>query len=180
MSKTDSHKPKSRTKPIQKKASAMKPDTKLSPRKQAALNLEAAKPGTKGKKVKSSDEATVRIEKMHKAILSVLDEGKAIDVVSIPLAGKSAIADYMIIASGNSTRQVTALGENLCKMLKQQFGMIASVEGLPHADWVLLDALDLVIHLFKPEVRAFYALEKMWSVTPDTTVTMDVESLTEA
>ncbi len=101
---------------------------------------------------------------LHKAILQSLDDDKAEEVVSIPLAGKSTIADYMVIASGRSTRQVAAMAQNLAERLKRDHGVPVRIEGLQTADWVLIDAGDAIVHLFRPEVRSFYGLEKMWSI----------------
>jgi ribosome-associated protein len=83
--------------------------------------------------------------------------------VSIPLEGKSNIADHMVIASGRSTRQVASMAAKLAERIKQQFGKNVRIEGLPAADWVLIDADDVIVHLFRPEVRSFYNLERMWS-----------------
>ncbi len=91
-----------------------------------------------------------------------LEDGKAEDVVAIDLQGKSGIADYLLIATGRSQRQVTALAERLLGALKDNGYGRASAEGLQHGDWVLIDAGDVIIHLFRPEVRRYYNLEKMW------------------
>lgn len=100
---------------------------------------------------------------LHDLILSQLDDDQAQEIVSIPLAGKSSIADHMVIASGRSTRQVAAMAQKLAERIKQEgFGPVR-LEGLPAADWVLIDAGDVVVHLFRPEVRSFYNLERMWS-----------------
>jgi len=101
---------------------------------------------------------------LHDLVLRSLDDDKAVDVISIPLKGKSSIADVMVIASGNSSRHVAALADHLMERIKAELGLVARVEGLPQADWVLIDAGDVVVHLFRPEVRSFYNLEKMWSV----------------
>ena len=99
---------------------------------------------------------------LHRLVLSSLDDDQAQEVVSIPLEGKSSIADHMVIASGRSTRQVAAMAQKLAERLKQAgFGPVR-IEGLPAADWVLIDAGDVVVHLFRPEVRSFYNLERMW------------------
>jgi ribosome-associated protein len=90
-----------------------------------------------------------------------LDDGKAEDVVTIDLAGKSTIADQMLIATGRSQRQVAALAERIIAAMKEG-GYRPSVEGLRAGDWVLIDAGDVIIHIFRPEVRDFYNLEKMW------------------
>jgi nicotinate (nicotinamide) nucleotide adenylyltransferase/ribosome silencing factor RsfS/YbeB/iojap len=93
-------------------------------------------------------------------ILKTLDDGKAEDIVTIDLAGKTLIADYMVIASGRSARQVTALTDHLLDALPKR--MRASVEGKTQGDWVLVDAGDVIVHIFRPEIRAHYNLEKMW------------------
>ena len=100
---------------------------------------------------------------LHGLVLAQLDDDQAQDVVSIPLEGKSSIADHMVIASGRSTRQVASMAQKLAEKIKQAGYGHARVEGLPAADWVLIDAGDVVIHLFRPEVRSFYNLERMWS-----------------
>ena len=101
---------------------------------------------------------------LHALVLQSLDDDQAQDIVSIPLEGKSAIADHMVIASGRSTRQVAAMAQKLAERVKQGgFGHVR-IEGLPAADWVLVDAGDVVIHLFRPEVRSFYNIEKIWAV----------------
>lgn len=100
-------------------------------------------------------------------ILASLEDGKAVDIVTIDLAGKTLIADYMVIASGRSARQVTALTEHLLQALGKKRRV--SVEGKAQGDWVLIDAGDVIVHLFRPEIRAYYNLEKMWGAAlPDT------------
>ena len=99
---------------------------------------------------------------LHELVLHSLDEDQAQDVVSIPLEGKSSIADHMVIASGRSTRQVAAIATHLAERLKKDGHGNPRIEGLPAADWVLIDAGDVVAHLFRPEVRSFYNLERMW------------------
>jgi ribosome-associated protein len=106
-------------------------------------------------------------DRLHALVLSQLDDDQAQDLVSIPLAGKSSIADHMIIASGRSTRQVAAMAQKLGEKIKQGGFGNARIEGLPAADWVLIDAGDVVIHLFRPEVRSFYNLERMWGFGDD-------------
>jgi ribosome-associated protein len=93
-----------------------------------------------------------------------LDDHKAEDVVVIDLQGKSSIADYMVIASGRSQRHIGSMAEHLSLALKQATGEAASVEGAQQSDWVLIDGGDVIVHLFRPEVRAFYNLEKMWAM----------------
>ena len=92
-----------------------------------------------------------------------LDDDQAVEMVSIPLAGKSSIADHMVIACGRSSRQVASMATKLAERIKQQFGKVVRIEGLPVADWVLIDADDVIVHLFRPEVRSFYNLERMWA-----------------
>jgi ribosome-associated protein len=105
---------------------------------------------------------------LHALVLHQLDEDQAQDVVSIPLEGKSSIADHMVIASGRSTRQVAAMATKLAEKLKQSGHGTPRIEGLPAADWVLIDAGDVVVHLFRPEVRSFYNLERMWGFGDET------------
>ena len=96
-------------------------------------------------------------------VTSSLDSDKAENVLSIPLGGKSSVADYMVIASGTSSRQVAAMAEHLQFRLKQAGVEILGLEGMRQADWVLIDANYVVVHLFRPEVREFYGLERMWA-----------------
>ncbi|WP_066658483.1 MULTISPECIES: ribosome silencing factor [unclassified Sphingomonas] len=100
---------------------------------------------------------------MHRLVLTSLDDDQAVETVSIPLAGKSSIADYMVVASGRSTRQVASMAQKLAEKIKAERGHNPRVEGLPTADWVLIDAGDVIVHLFRPEVRTFYNLERMWA-----------------
>jgi ribosome-associated protein len=104
-----------------------------------------------------------RAEAIHDLVLRSLDDDQAVETISIPLAGKSSIADYMVIASGRSTRQVASMAQKLVEKIKAETGVLSRIEGLPTADWVLIDAGDVVIHLFRPEVRSFYNLERMWA-----------------
>ena len=100
---------------------------------------------------------------LHDLILKSLDDDQAVDVVVIPLAGKTSIADYMIVASGRSSRQVASMASKISERIKAELRRETRTEGLPTADWVLIDAQDVIVHLFKPEVRTFYNLEKMWA-----------------
>ena len=100
---------------------------------------------------------------LHDLVLKSLDEDQAVDVQTIPLKGKTSIADHMVIASGRSTRQVASMAQKLAQKIKADLKREVRVEGLPTADWVLLDAGDVIVHLFRPEVRSFYNLEKMWA-----------------
>ncbi|WP_292103767.1 ribosome silencing factor [Brevundimonas sp.] len=101
---------------------------------------------------------------LEAAILARLDDDKAQEIVLIDLKGKSPMADTMIVASGRSQRHVGALADHLLRLLKEHGLGKAKVEGLPHCDWVLIDAGDVIVHLFRPEVRTFYNIEKIWSV----------------
>ena len=103
------------------------------------------------------------------AILKSLDDDKAEDVVQIDLRGKSEMGDHMVIASGRSSRQVGSMAEKLTERLKHAFGIISKVEGKGTGDWVLIDTGDVIVHVFRPEVREFYQLEKMWSPEGDAT-----------
>jgi ribosome-associated protein len=94
---------------------------------------------------------------------SSLEDAKAEDIVAVDLGGKSSIADHMVIASGRSNRHVSAVADKLLQTLKEQGVGPIRVEGLTQADWVLIDAGDVIVHIFRPEVRSFYNLEKLWS-----------------
>lgn len=107
--------------------------------------------------------ATDSVDALHQMILTSLDDDQAVETVSIPLAGKSSIADHMVIASGKSTRQVASMAMKLAQKIKETTGRSARIEGMPAADWVLIDAGDIIVHLFRPEVRSFYNLERMWA-----------------
>ena len=104
----------------------------------------------------------VSSEDLLERILASLDDDKAEDIVTIDLRGKSAMADYMVICSGRSTRQVASIAEKLTDRLKQDLGRSSKVEGKDQGDWVLIDTGDVIVHVFRPEVREFYQLEKMW------------------
>lgn len=104
------------------------------------------------------------VEALHAMVMASLDDDQAVEVISIPLAGKTTIADYMVIASGKSGRQVASMAMKIADKCKTDFGRPARVQGLPTADWVLIDAGDVIVHIFRPEVREFYNIEKMWAV----------------
>tara|TARA_X000000950_G_C13910268_1_gene658719 strand:+ start:1160 stop:1546 length:387 start_codon:yes stop_codon:yes gene_type:complete len=97
-------------------------------------------------------------------VISSLEEFKAQDIVKIDLIGKTSMADSMLIASGTSSRQIRAIAENTVAEIKKSSNVNVNIEGLSQSDWVLIDAGDIIIHLFRPEVREFYNLEKMWQV----------------
>ena len=106
-------------------------------------------------------------KRLLKLTLQLLEDNKAFDIVSIDLIGRSSIADYMIVASGNSSRQVMSMADNLVKTYKEIGLRPSSPEGMSNGDWVLIDAKDILIHIFRPEVRDFYSLEKMWLKNQD-------------
>ena len=119
----------------------------------------------------SSGTDTAKVVRMAEAkddpllslVLKQLDDDQAQEIVTIDLEGKTSIADHMVIASGRSTRQVASMAQKLAETVKKEgFGPV-KLEGLPAADWVLIDAGDVVVHLFRPEVRSFYNLERMWA-----------------
>lgn len=118
----------------------------------AAAMVTAAKNGTQ----------TVTSEALRDLIVSTLSDEKAEEIVQIDLRGKSEMGDYMVVASGRSTRQVAALAEKIVEKAKQEAGVISRVEGKTTGDWVLIDTGDVIVHLFRPEVREFYQIEKMW------------------
>ena len=123
------------------------------PQAAAAADSEAAAPAAKSRPTN-----LVLLER----ILASLDEDKAEDVVQIDLRGKTAIADFMVIATGRSSRQVAGISEKLSDRLKHEYGIISKIEGRDTGDWVLIDTGDVIVHVFRPEVREFYQLEKMW------------------
>lgn len=108
-------------------------------------------------------------EELLKLVIDQLEDNKAEDIVQIDLSGKTSIADSMVIASGRSTRQVSAIADHLYRKLKHATVDGCKLEGMEKADWVLLDAGSIIIHVFRPEVRSFYNLEKMWAAdfTPE-------------
>jgi len=102
------------------------------------------------------------------AVIASLEDDKAEDIVQIDLRGKSEIGDWMVVASGRSSRQVAAIADKLCDRVKAEYGVISKVEGKDTGDWVLIDTGDIIVHVFRPEVREFYQLEKMWMPSPAT------------
>ncbi|MCE8515184.1 ribosome silencing factor [Ruegeria pomeroyi] len=107
-------------------------------------------------------QGTYTSEQLLERILTSLNDDKAEDLVQIDLRGKTSMGDYMVIASGRSTRQVSAMAEKLVQRLKEDFGLNSKIEGKDAGDWVLIDTGDVIVHIFRPEVREFYQLEKMW------------------
>ena len=104
-----------------------------------------------------------KISDLKTIILNTLDSNKALDIVSINLANKSSIADYMIVASGTSSRHIQALSEQVLEKFKSNGVKNCKIEGKESRDWKLIDGIDLIVHIFNPEKRKFYELEKMWS-----------------
>lgn len=121
----------------------------------AAMTAASVPPLSRGIEDPSSDSLLTHI-------LASLDTDKAEDVVAIDLRGRTEMADHMVIATGRSSRQVAAIAEKLTERLKADCGVSCKIEGKEHGDWVLIDAGDAIVHLFRPEVREFYQLEKMW------------------
>jgi ribosome-associated protein len=105
-------------------------------------------------------------EETLRLVLARIDDMKAEDTVTINLAGKTTIADYMVVTSGRSNRQVGAIADRVIESLHKSGIRDVRVSGVPHCDWVLLDAGDVIVHIFRPEVREFYQIEKMWSSRP--------------
>lgn len=103
-------------------------------------------------------------ENLKNVILSILDEEKAEDIVSVDLAGKTDIADYMIVASGLNKRHVASLAEKIQLVFKNDFNKLVEVEGLENSEWVLIDCLDVIVHVFQPHVREYYNLEQLWKI----------------
>lgn len=103
------------------------------------------------------------IRSVADALVTALEDDKAEDIIFIELEGKSSLADFMIIASGRSGRHVASLADSVMQTAKQVTSRPASVEGMPNADWVLIDTGDVIVHLFRPEVREFYNLERIWA-----------------
>ena len=110
---------------------------------------------------------TATSQSLLATILKSLEDDKAEDIVQIDLRGKTEIGDYMVICSGRSTRQVASISEKLAQTVKDDYGVIAKMEGKDTGDWVLIDTGDVIVHVFRPEVREFYQLEKMWQPMGD-------------
>ncbi|MEQ6249339.1 ribosome silencing factor [Sulfitobacter sp. HNIBRBA3233] len=128
----------------------------------AAHTAETGAPIPAGHKQASSDAILA-------TVLASLQDDKAEDIVQIDLRGKTEIGDHMVICSGRSTRQVTAISEKLAQRVKDEYGFTVRTEGKDSGDWVLIDTGDVIVHVFRPEVREFYQLEKMWLPQGDAT-----------
>ena len=112
--------------------------------------------------MKAASQTAATSEALLEAVLTSLTDDKAEEIVQLDLRGTTALGDYMVICSGRSSRQVAAISEKLAERLKSEFGVIARTEGKDTGDWVLIDTGDVIVHVFRPEVREFYQLEKMW------------------
>jgi ribosome-associated protein len=126
-----------------------------------AAGSQAAKAAPMTTKVRASG-SDVTSEQLLARVIASLEDDKAEDIVTIDLRGRSSVADHMVICSGRSSRQVGAIAEKLMDRLKQEFGRQCRIEGKDQGDWVLIDTQDVIVHVFRPEVREFYQLEKMW------------------
>jgi ribosome-associated protein len=128
-----------------------------------------AKPAAKTARKTSTEPAALKAQDADETlnmILSRLDDMKAEETVTIDLRGKSAFSDYMIVTTGRANRHVGAIAENVTKALKETGIKGIHVEGLPNCDWVLIDSGDVIVHVFRPEVREFYNLERLWTQNP--------------
>lgn len=117
----------------------------------------------KPKRIRKPKKSQIDSKSISDLVLKSLDEDQAIDVLEIDLAGKTSIADIMIVASGRNSRHVAAMADHISSVLKDNGAGRLKVQGLENADWVLIDAGDVIIHLFRPEVRDFYSLETIWN-----------------
>jgi ribosome-associated protein len=115
------------------------------------------------RKLAAAPETTAPPEtKMIDIVLQSLEDAKAEETVAIDITGKSSLADHMVVTSGRSNRHVSAVADQVVKALRDNGFGKPRIEGLPHADWVLVDGGDVIVHIFRPEVREFYNIEKMW------------------
>lgn len=146
--------------PLSRKPAAVSKTKAVAPKKKAAAKPKAA---PKAKRAKTKPEAAAEPTLLAR-ILKSLDDDKATDIVTIDLEGRSSLADALVIASGRSARHVSATAEHLARKLKEAGYGTRPVDGLAGGDWVLVDAGDVIVHIFRPEVRTYYDLEGMWSV----------------
>jgi ribosome-associated protein len=130
----------------------------------SVLPKPARKTSTRAAALKAQPDA----DKTLNLILSRLDDMKAEDTVTIDLRGKSSFSDYMVVTTGRANRHVGAIAENVAKGLKESGIKSPHIEGLPNCDWVLIDSGDVIVHIFRPEVREFYNLERLWMQGPAT------------
>lgn len=130
------------------------------------LSLASGVPGAKAALMANPlASAEITSDQVLARVIASLEDDKAEEIVTIDLRGRSSIADYMVICSGRSSRQVGAIAEKLMERLKEDFGRNCKIEGKDQGDWVLIDTQDVIVHVFRPEVREFYQLEKMWMPT---------------
>ena len=131
--------------------------------KKAAAKKTAAKKAAPKKAEKKPEKPVLKkVPSLHEFIAETLDGDKALNIVTLPLKGKTSIADYMIIATGTSSRHVSSMASRLCEKLKSARKVMPRAEGLESGDWAIVDAGDVMVHLFREEVRSFYDLEKLW------------------
>jgi ribosome-associated protein len=142
-------------------------DQKLSPNQERTPGPRSSAGALQaGPSLVTSREDEVSAAETAKLVLTSLEDDKAEDILSIDIRGKSSVADMLIIATGRSQRHVGALADHITRKLKEAGVKDVRVEGLPTADWVLVDAGDLIVHIFRPEVRGFYNIEKIWLPEP--------------
>ena len=154
-------KPAPKKRPVVKTKAAVKPKTVVKPK-----TASKAKPAVKAvnpAKIETSKPGAHGDQSLLNIVMAQLEDAKAEDIIAINLDGKTAIADNMVVASGRSNRHVGAIADQLVDKLKEAGHRHIRVEGMEQCDWVLVDAVDVVVHLFRPEVRSFYNLEKLWS-----------------
>jgi len=130
----------------------------------------SSKPKKSGR---SAKKAAIKNEDLKNYINKILEDTKSLDITIIDLEGKSSIADYMVVATGTSDRHVSHIAEEVRDKIKEKYDLNCKLEGLDVGDWVVIDAIDVIVHVFKPEVREFYNLEKLWgSDFSDTSFTL--------
>jgi ribosome-associated protein len=161
VAKKSAAKPKAATKA--KVATKPKAAAKGAAKTKTAAKAKAPRKST-AKTVEASNAADARARQLLKLVEKSLDDDKAEDIVSVDLAGKSAIADYMVIATGRNTRQLAAMAHHVAEKLTKAGAKPIGIEGLSQGDWVLVDGNDIIVHLFRPDVRKLYSLEKMWGL----------------
>lgn len=149
-----------------KSRARVKPKSAAKPKATAPKVAAKAKPSRKSstKKVEATSLADARARQLLKLVEKSLDDDKAEDIVSVDLAGKSAIADYMVIATGRNVRQLAAMAHHIAEKLSKAGAKPINIEGVSQGDWVLVDGNDIIVHLFRPEIRKLYSLEKMWGL----------------
>jgi ribosome-associated protein len=146
------------------------PHSRAQPIKDADRLIRTMTGGTAKRAAAAKPKAAPASAKLLAEIVNWLDDAKAEEIVSIPLEGKSSLGDYMVVASGRTDRHVGAIADQVADKIKAATGIPVRIEGVPACDWVLVDTGDIIIHIFRPEVREFYNLEKMWKadIPPDT------------